>query len=580
MGAAPGKAAPAAAADYKARFANAEHVILQWNRSPLSDTGIWDAAAACTNERLLDAVDEILDLAEAQPFPASSADAARLDGALGVAMSRMMDEFLRLRVWNALSHELRYAIDKLSVAVSANALWIAFPSTGARSSSASTVGRASGGSPTSSAPGDVAVLLDGEFLDELELLCPASLPVLDEIALRVIRAGYTKVLVQKFKNSPCDVLDRFLSIFQVECSRRTTEAVIKRWSLATKLVGKALVVMQRQLYAQSSPGAFDALKDEYFLAITKNRVLNLLKFADDFTSITSHEKLVYILGMYEALSDAAPGLLLMFTGVHKELVSERTQEILTRLASSIRAMVASLLAKVRDDVSTTKKNNAARGGGVGVHPLTRYAMDCIEPLAPHRDALDLILASGGGGVTSLSDLASRVVGCLDRVLLLEEKPVLPCGGGGDDDGAAVVSRHHLFVANNAGFVLQRGRPLLGNEWAAQREDLVARHVASYAEARWAPVVASLETAGRKPANAAAKFSAAFDEAYESQARCEVPDPTLRDALRKAASETVVPAYGVYLKKHPKLEKKVRYTAGELDQRLSELFEGEAAERNK
>ncbi|WP_204311764.1 hypothetical protein, partial [Enterobacter bugandensis] len=40
--------------------------------------------------------------------------------------------------------------------------------------------------------------------------------------------------------------------------------------LATKLVGKALVVMQRQLYAQSSPGAFDALKDEYFLAITKN----------------------------------------------------------------------------------------------------------------------------------------------------------------------------------------------------------------------------------------------------------------------------------------------------------------------
>ncbi|KAF0916388.1 hypothetical protein E2562_007489 [Oryza meyeriana var. granulata] len=542
MGATVGKAVPAEG-DYEARFAYAENAVLQWNRSPGIDTGIWDAAAAYTNKHLLYAVDEILDLAESRPFPPASAAARRLDNALRVAMSRMMDEFLRLRVWNASSQELRFAVEKLSIAVSANALWLAFPSTGARSSTASTVGRASGGSP-SSTHGDMAALLDGEFLDELELLCPASLPVLHEIALRVIRAGYTKELVQKFTNSPCDVLDRFLSIFQVECSRRTTEVVIKRWSLATKLVGKALVLMQRQLYAQNSPGAFDALKDEYFLAITKNRILNLLKFADDFTSITSHEKLVYILGMYEALSNAAPGLLLMFTGPHKVLVSERSQEILAKLARSIRAMVASLIAKVRDDIWNTKNSVAAGDGGVGVHPLTCYTMACIELLAPHRDTLDLILASGGA-VTSLSDLASRMVGCLDRVLLLEEKPMPPGDGVA---AAAAGSRHHLFLANNAGFVLQRGKPLLGDEWAARRESLVERHVASYAEACWAPVVACLETAGRKPAKVAAKFSAAFDKAYERQ--------------------------------HPQLEKKVRYTASELEQKLSELFEGEAAERSK
>lgn len=554
-----GKAAPA-----KARLDIAENTIFQRNR------GIWDAAAACTNERLLDAVDEILDLAEAQPFPAASAAAARLDSALRAAMSLMMDEFICLRVWNASSHDLRLAVDRLAVGASANALWQhTFPSTGDRSSSASTVGRASAGSP-SSAPGDLVGFLDGEFLDELQLLCPASLLVVHEIAHRVIRAGYTKELVQKFTNSPCDVLDRFLSIFQGECSRRTTVDLIKRWSLATHLVGKALVVMQRQLYTHNSPGAFDALKDEYFLAITKNRILNLLKFADDFTSITSHEKLIYILGMYQALSEAAPGLLLMFTGPHKELVAERSEEILAKLAMSIRSMVASLIAKVRDGVSNTKN---IVGVGVGVHPLTKYAVLCIERLAPHRDTLDLILASGGDDVASLSDLASRVVGSL------EEKPVLPC----DDDAtaAATGSRHHLFHANNANFVLQSCKPLLGDEWAAARESVVERHVAGYAEACWAPVVACLEPAGRKPAaKVVAKFSAAFDRAYESQARCEVRDPALRDALRRAVSDKVVTAYGVYLKTHPKLEKKLRYTAGELGERLSELFEGEAAEHNK
>uniref|UniRef100_A0A0E0JSF1 Exocyst subunit Exo70 family protein n=1 Tax=Oryza punctata TaxID=4537 RepID=A0A0E0JSF1_ORYPU len=565
MGAAAGKAAPA-----KDRLAIAENTVLQWNRCPDADTGIWDAAAACTNERLLDAVDEILDLAEAQPFPAASAAAARLDSALRVAMLRMMDEFLRLRVWNASSQDLRLAVDRLSVGVSANAQWLAVHGTGDRSSSASTVGRASGGSP-SSAPGDLVGFLNVEFLDDLQLLCPASLPVLHEIARRVIRAGYTKELVQKFTNSPCDVLDRFLSIFQGECSRRTTEAVIKLWSLATKLIGKALVVMQRQLYAQNSPGAFDALKDEYFLAITKNRILNLLKFADDFTSITSHEKLIYILGMYEALSEATPGLLLMFTGPHKELVTERSEEILTKLARSIRSMVTSLIAKVGDDVSNTK--NIV---GVGVHPLTQYSVLCIERLAPHRDTLDLILASGGD-VTSLSDLSSRVVGCLDRVLLLDEKPVPPRDAAA---AAAAGSRHHLFLANNANFVLQRCKPMLGDEWAAARESVVERHVAGYAEACWAPVVACLEPAGRKPEKVVAKFSAAFDKAYESQVSCEVPDPALRDALRRAVSEKVVTAYGVYLETHPKLEKSDRYTAGELGQWLSELFEGDAAEHNK
>jgi hypothetical protein len=47
--------------------------------------------------------------------------------------------------------------------------------------------------------------LDRKFPDELDLICPGSLSVLHDISLRVIRAGYTKELLQ----TPCDVLDRY-----------------------------------------------------------------------------------------------------------------------------------------------------------------------------------------------------------------------------------------------------------------------------------------------------------------------------------------------------------------------------------
>ncbi|XP_062228962.1 exocyst complex component EXO70A1-like [Phragmites australis] len=586
MGATVGKAAEAFASAPKTqaavRLAVAERAILQWNRSPGADSGIWDAEANCTNKGLLAAIDEVLLLAEDDPFPAAASSARRrLDSAVGVATSRMVEEFLRVRVWNNI--QLRVAVDKLSLASSGVSL-MAFPGTGDRNSTTRT---ASDGSQSrssssqswssSSVPDDVATLLDDEFLDELNLICPAGVSVLHEIALRVIRSGCTKELLRAFSNAPCDVLDRFLSILRVECSQRTTEAVIKRWRTVTKLIWKAVVAMRKQLYAQNS-GAFDGFRDEYLLAISENRILILLEFADGFTSIASHEKLLYILSMYEALSDAAPDLLILFCGARKERISEKTQDILTKLAVATKTMISGLMAKIRSDCSHTPSATD------GVHPLTRYAMNCVELLAPHRTALDVILANGDGDeagapsggaerVTSFGSLVSELIAGLERNL--EEKPALACADAGGSP--------HLFLANNTSFLLNRAADadvasLLGDEWAVQRRSWLEHHTASYVEASWGPVVACLETpvgGSGKPAKVLSKFDAAFKRAHGSQVCREVPDPALRAALRKAVSEMVVPAYGEFLQKHPKLGKSVRYTADNLAESLSELFEGEA-----
>ncbi|PAN26994.1 hypothetical protein PAHAL_5G052600 [Panicum hallii] len=606
MGAAVAKAleviadAPGTLAE--ARLAVAAHAVL---RSPGADADIWDAEATCVNRSLLSAVDEILQLKETHAFPTASPARRRMDGALGVAMSRLIDEFLLLRVWDASQLEgkdgLRVAVEKLSVSLApgGSGVWPAFPTGGTTSTGELSVTttdelRASGRSLSSWPDNALTTSVDGTFSDDLHLICPASLPVLHEIATRVIRAGYTKELLQTFTNAPCHVLDRFLSILQLDrpflAANRinfedaewwTAEDMVKRWILATKLVGKALAVMQRQLMAQKC-GAFDRFKDDYFMAIAKQSILVLLKFADGFTSTRSPEKLIYVLELYGALGSSAPGLLPLFTGKHGELITRQVPVVLAKLERALRAAIGGLIAKIRTDSS--------RAEGVGVHPLARYAMTSVELLAPHRVALDLILANAGEdergpdpaggaeGATSFRSLVSELIFGMERNL--EGKSALACAGGSPS--------HHLFLANNTGFVLTRAADagvasLLGDEWAARRRGRLEQHAASYLEASWGPVVARLEAAvggGGKPGRALAKFNAAFEEAHGSQACREVPDPALRAAMRKAVSEMVVPAYSAFLQKHPKLGKSARYTADDVAESLSELFEGDAADGRK
>lgn len=364
-----------------------------------------------------------------------------------------------------------------------------------------------------------------------------------------------------------------MSILRVECSQQTTEAVIKRWTTVTEIIGKAMVAMRRQLYAQN-PGAFDGFRDEYLLAIAENRILILLDFANGFTSITSHEKLVYMLGMYEALTDAAPSLLLLLSGARKEAISERTQGILTKLAGAVRIMVSGAIAKIQGD-SLFPHTPSAAGG---VHPLTRDAMTCVELLARHRTTLDLILA-GADERGSLAGVVSDLIAGLERNL--QRRFAVACADAGGS--------RHLFLANNISFVLSRVADddgvasLLGDAWAARRRSRVEQHVASYAASSWGPVVALLDTTacGRgKSAKVLAEFNAAFNRSRDSEMCREVPDPVLRAVLRNAVSEMVVPAYCSFLQKQPKLGKSARYTADDLVELLSELFEGESTDGMK
>ena len=74
----------------------------------------------------------------------------------------------------------------------------------------------------------------------------------------------------------------------------------------------------------------------------------------------------------------------------------------------------------------------------------------------------------------------------------------------------------------------------------------------------------------------AKFESAFHKTYQIQKLWKVPDPRLRDALRRAIIERVITGYRNYQEEHPELEKHIDRGSSSpevLEEMLGELFEG-------
>ncbi|CAM0144470.1 unnamed protein product [Urochloa decumbens] len=428
------------------------------------------------------------------------------------------------------------------------------------------------------------------------------------VASRMLRAGYGPELAQVYVSTRRDALADSVALLGVEpvsieevirMEWSVLDQRMRRWSHAVGTVVGTLLAGERALCDE----VFEPDKElghECFADVARGCVLQLLGFADAVAvSARATEKLYRTLGMYEALAGARPDLEALFSGdaAAREFFAGEASCTAERLGSSLRHTIEEFGRAIHGEAS----RKAVHGGEI--HPMTRYVLNYSGLLADSRATLDAVLGDasldddedGGGDAGAGAAASTPAARCIRELLTLllgkvEEKARLY-----EDAGL-----QNIFLMNNVYYVVQKVREspplreLLGDDWLRRHRGQIRQYETAYLRASWMPVLsthlrrdgggaaarAAAAAGGHHRAAAQAQgpsakgFNAAFQELYRAQTSWKVTDPQLREELRIAVSERLIPAYRAFLgqgSRHP--ARHVKCSLEDLEDYMLDFFEG-------
>lgn len=560
-------------------FESAEKIILRHESN-----SNWDSPGEF-NE-FIGAVDDILRLIDNLSIGSDNEIMDRAETAIQVAMSRLEDDFRHLLISNTIPLDadgLYGSIRRVSLSFAAN--------DGEIDGELESFGEVSDGSVRFHERG--ASLVDDMSVDLIE---PAALNELKQIADRMIRSGYEKECFQVYTNIRRGTLDECLAILGVEkLSMEEVQRIewssldekMKKWIQAVKIAARHLLTGEKKLcdhiFSES-----ETMSDDCFNETAKGCVKPLLIFAEAVAiGKRSSEKLFRILDMYDALAYVLPDFEVMITS---DLVCSEVRGVLNALGEAAKGTFAEFENAVQSE--TSKK--PMQGGEI--HPLTRYVMNYVKLLVDYSETLNKLLEHDeidtsslqidADSLESMSPIARRLLlllTCLESNI--EEKSRLY------DDSAM----QYIFLMNNILYIVQKVKDselgkLLGDNWVRKRRGQVRQYATSYLRASWSKALACLkdEGIGGGSTNASKvtlkerfrSFNLCFEEIYRVQTAWKVPDPQLREELRISISEKVIPAYRSFMGRfRSQLEsgrhagKYIKYTPEDLESYLLDLFEG-------
>jgi len=175
---------------------------------------------------------------------------------------------------------------------------------------------------------------------------------------------------------------------------------------------------------------------------------------------------------------------------------------------------------------------------------------------------------------------------------------------------------HLFLMNNIHYIVpsvrrSEAKDLLGDDWVQRHRRVVQQHANQYKRVAWAKILLSLSAQGLTSSGGGGSngglpdggnssgasrtlikerlksFNVQFEELHQRQSQWTVPDTELRESLRLAVAEVLLPAYRSFIKRFGNLvegaknsQKYIRYTPEDLERMLGEFFEGKTFSEQK
>ncbi|KAM0872471.1 hypothetical protein ACQ4PT_038713 [Festuca glaucescens] len=193
-------------------------------------------------------------------------------------------------------------------------------------------------------------------------------------------------------------------------------------------------------------------------------------------------------------------------------------------------------------------------GGGEVHSNTRFMVDCISSIRKTKtQASTAENPSQSHHTGNLRDTVDYLRGLLLRKSILCSDPSL----------------RYLFLLNNSNFIANAFEPSLSPPldlelWSVRQrlKGDCEKYMDSYLDASWGHVISCILVFSRplihrwSNTSLLANFESVFHKTYQAQKFWKVPEPHLRNSLRKDIAKRVISVYRDCLEENPELQKHV------------------------
>ncbi|XAR64765.1 hypothetical protein NMG60_11008585 [Bertholletia excelsa] len=440
------------------------------------------------------------------------------------------------------------------------------------------------------------------------LIPPRILPLLHDLAIQMFHAGRQQQLYSTYREIRSTVLEQSLRKLGVE--KLNKDDVQKmQWEVLESKIGNWIQFMRiarffifSNIYHQTATGqttlcggkkvcdqifeAIDSLREQLFSEVTSTSVAVLLSFGEAIAkSKRSPEKLFVLLDMYEVMRELQPEMETIFESKCCLEMRESALVLTKRLAQTAQETFSDFEEAVEKDATKTAVLDGT------VHPLTSYVINYVKFLFDYRVTLkQLFQEFDEDAEARLSAVTTRIMQALQNNLDGKSKQY--------KDPALT----QLFLMNNIHYIVRsvrrsEAKDMLGDDWVQIHRRIVQQHANQYKRISWSKILQCLTVpGGGNPHDGGSSgsgglsramvkerfktFNIQFEELHQRQSQWTVPDSELRESLRLAVAEVLLPAYRSFLRRFgPQIEngknpqKYIRYSPEDLERMLAEFFEG-------
>ncbi|WRX23295.1 Exocyst complex component Exo70 - like 8 [Theobroma cacao] len=399
------------------------------------------------------------------------------------------------------------------------------------------------------------------------LIPPRVLPLLHDLAQQMVQAGHQQQLFRIYRDTRASVLEQSLRKLGVERLSKddiqkmqweVLEAKIGNWIHYMRIAVKLLFAGEKKICEQILDG-IDSLRDQCFAEVTANSVAVLLSFGEAIAkSKRSPEKLFVLLDMYEIMRELQSEIEYLFGSKSCIEMRESAQSLTKRLAQTAQETFGDFEEAVEKDATKTAVLDGT------VHPLTSYVINYVKFLFDYQSTLKQLFQEfdDGDADAQLTNVTTRIMQALQTNLDGKSKQY--------KDPALT----QLFLMNNIHYVVRsvrrsEAKDLLGDDWVQIHRRIVQQHANQYKRISWAKILQCLTIQGAATSGGGGSilggdtgsgvsrgmvkdrfktFNVQFEELHIRQSQWTVPDSELRESLRLAVAEVLLPAYRSFIKR--------------------------------